>query len=48
MSFHSSDVFLGCVPNNKKVIITANKNFEMKLTLLLNIAVAQLVIGTLI
>ena len=46
ISFHSSEVFLGGVPNSKKrVIITTSKNFEIKLALLLKMAVAQLVIG---
>ena len=46
MSFHSSEVFLGGVPNNKKsVIITTRRNFEIKFALLLNIMPAQLVIG---
>ena len=47
ISFHSSDVFFGGVPSNKKrVIITTSKNLEIKLALLLSIAVAQLVIGS--
>ena len=46
MSFHSSEVFFGGVPNNKKsVIITTSKNLEIKFALLLNIVVAQFVIG---
>ena len=46
MSFHSSEVFLGGVPSNKKrVIITTRRNFEIKFALLLNIVPAQLVMG---
>ena len=46
MSFHSSEVFLGGVPSNKKrVIITTRRNFEIKFALLLNIIAAQLVMG---
>ena len=46
ISFHSSEVFLGGVPNNKNnVIITTKRNFEIKFALLLNIVPAQLVMG---
>ena len=46
MSFHSSEVSFGGVPNNKKrVIIITSKNFDIKFALLLKIVVAQLVIG---
>ena len=47
ISFHSSEVFLGGVPNNKNsVIITTRRNFEIKFALLLSMVPAQLVIGS--